>query len=334
MQLGALLGMASFCIWVGSKRSYRKDEEEEGETETITTADAMKFPLFASCALFSIYCLFRFVNPEMLALLLAGYFSLIGTASLQFAISPIVTRLLFPLWKCVGDKVVVRAQDGKEEDVVILEFTRGDVISAVVGASISAVYVFTRHWIVTNMIAMSIVIGAMQVLKLDSFKAACILLSGLLLYDIFWVFGTDVMLTVSKSVDGPIKILFPSDIVTGGIFSKRLGMLGLGDIMIPGVVVAMLYRFDMKRGAGPDAPTPYFYAAFIAYMMGLILTFIILHVWQHPQPALLYLSPIGMLTPLCQALLRGEVKELFEYGEDQEDSDETDPTAVTTSKEE
>ena len=32
---------------------------------------------------------------------------------------------------------------------------------------------------------------------------------GLFFYDIFWVFGTDVMVTVAKSFEAPIKLVFP-----------------------------------------------------------------------------------------------------------------------------
>ena len=38
--------------------------------------------------------------------------------------------------------------------------------------------------------------------------AGAVLLSGLFFYDIFWVFGTPVMVTVAKSLDAPIKLLF------------------------------------------------------------------------------------------------------------------------------
>jgi minor histocompatibility antigen H13 len=35
-----------------------------------------------------------------------------------------------------------------------------------------------------------------------------ILLAGLFCYDIFWVFGTDVMMTVATSVEAPVKFLY------------------------------------------------------------------------------------------------------------------------------
>lgn len=50
---------------------------------------------------------------------------------------------------------------------------------------------------------------------------------GLFFYDIFWVFGTDVMETVAKSFDAPIKVIWPK--------GKGFSLLGLGDIVIPGI---------------------------------------------------------------------------------------------------
>ena len=56
---------------------------------------------------------------------------------------------------------------------------------------------------------------------------------GLFFYDIFWVFGTDVMVTVAKSFDAPIKLLFPKDLFAAEL---QYSMLGLGDIVIPGTL--------------------------------------------------------------------------------------------------
>jgi minor histocompatibility antigen H13 len=116
-----------------------------------------------------------------------------------------------------------------------------------------------------------------------------ILLSGLFLYDIFWVFGTDhllegdsVMVTVAKGLDAPIKLLFPrvataatvgeaaaaaasaaaatAPVAAAAVVAKvvvtnfagenlEFSMLGLGDIVIPGFFLALLLRFDAERGA-------------------------------------------------------------------------------------
>ena len=57
----------------------------------------------------------------------------------------------------------------------------------------------------------------------------------------FWVFGTDVMVSVAKGLNAPIKILFPKAL---GVTPVPVSMLGLGDIVIPGA----------RPGAAPPAP--------------------------------------------------------------------------------
>ena len=50
-----------------------------------------------------------------------------------------------------------------------------------------------RSALLTDILALSFSHNALSLLKLDSFKTGCVLLSGLFLYDIWWVFGTEVV---------------------------------------------------------------------------------------------------------------------------------------------
>lgn len=50
-----------------------------------------------------------------------------------------------------------------------------------------------RSALLTNILALSFSHNALSLLKIDSFKTGCVLLSGLFLYDIWWVFGTEVV---------------------------------------------------------------------------------------------------------------------------------------------
>ena len=59
------------------------------------------------------------------------------------------------------------------------------------------------------------------------------MLWGLFFYDIFWVYGTDVMLTVAKNLNAPIKLLFPIDLWAD---PPKMSLLGLGDIVIPVII--------------------------------------------------------------------------------------------------
>lgn len=63
-----------------------------------------------------------------------------------------------------------------------------------------------KPWYLTNVLGLAFSQGAIQMLKLDSFKTGAALLVGLFFYDIFWVFGTPVMVTVAKGLDAPIKV--------------------------------------------------------------------------------------------------------------------------------
>ncbi len=52
----------------------------------------------------------------------------------------------------------------------------------------------------------------------------------------------------AKSFDAPIKLLFPRALEEG---SKTMpfSMLGLGDIVIPGIFVALVLRYDTLHNA-------------------------------------------------------------------------------------
>lgn len=49
----------------------------------------------------------------------------------------------------------------------------------------------------------------------------------------------------------------------------------------------------------------------MAYFLGLVLTIVVMAYFKHAQPALLYLVPACIFTPLSVALLRGDFQALF-----------------------
>lgn len=66
---------------------------------------------------------------------------------------------------------------------------------------------FLQHWIANNLFGIAFAINGVEMLLLNNMSTGCILLGGLFVYDIFWVFYTDVMVTVAKSFEAPIKCL-------------------------------------------------------------------------------------------------------------------------------
>jgi minor histocompatibility antigen H13 len=92
-------------------------------------------------------------------------------------------------------------------------------------------------------------------------------------------------------------------------------MLGLGDIVIPGIFIALLLRFDVSQHQNRRT---YFYTSFIAYFLGLVATIFVMHYFKHAQPALLYLVPACIGIPLGLACLKGEVGVMFKYEDNPE----------------
>lgn len=50
-------------------------------------------------------------------------------------------------------------------------------------------------------------------------------------------------------VDGcplSVPVVFPQDLLEKGLGASNFAMLGLGDIVIPGIFIALLLRFDVR----------------------------------------------------------------------------------------
>ncbi|KAJ1973658.1 hypothetical protein H4R34_004999 [Dimargaris verticillata] len=237
-----------------------------------------------------------------------------------------------------------------------LKFTNLHVVMSVVAVAVTVFYVWTKNWIASNLFGIAFSLSAIQLIRLDSFKTGIIMLMGLFLYDIFWVFGTEVMVSVATKFDGPIKVLWPRNLLTmTGDEPYKMAMLGLGDIVVPGVFVALSLAFDRAQFLKSQGysifqrtvpaslrhasfPKPYFTACFTAYVLGLITTMAVMHIFRAAQPALLYLSPACSASVVIMALFRGELSELFSFSTEdpeakKEESGEDKAKASTESDE-
>jgi len=326
---GSLFLMAIVPICIGSFRSvtFHKEQKDSGEkAETMSNKDAAMFPVIASCALFGIYIVFQIFSKEHINLLLTTYFFFLGVLALAHLASPIISKLVAGMFPNEDYHLLLTQGKGeKKEDLINFEFDRRDIVSLAVCSVIGAWYLWKKHWIANNLFGLAFSINGVELLSLNKVSTGCILLGGLFVYDIFWVFGTDVMVTVAKSFEAPIKLVFPQDLIQNGLAANNFAMLGLGDIVIPGIFIALLLRFDMSLKRQSKV---YFYTGFVAYCLGLGTTIFVMHFFKHAQPALLYLVPACLGLPTFVALIRGDIKEMFNY------EDQPECAAVETKKDE
>ncbi|KAG9228469.1 signal peptide peptidase-domain-containing protein [Amylocarpus encephaloides] len=233
-----------------------------------------------------------------------------------------------------------------------------DVIGLLIGVAAIAVYnLGGKSWWLTNLMGFGFAYGTFQLMSPTTFWTGSLVLAGLFIYDIVMVFYTPLMVTVATSLEVPIKLVFPGP--------KRGAMLGLGDVVLPGIMMALALRFDLYlfylrkqqpnavvlnpkdlnfqratylRSTGvwgelfwtrlaPAEATPievkgarfskvYFYASVVGYVIGMFATLIVLRVFNHAQPALLYLVPGVLISLWGTAFLRGEFDLMWEYTED------------------
>ena len=102
-------------------------------------------------------------------------------------------------------------------------------------------------------------------------------------------------------------------------------MIGLGDIVIPGVYIALMLRFDIvqyirKNGNIKNLKMnysnfKYFFNTFIGYCIGIIVTLGVMILFNHAQPALLYLVPGVLITSTGTSIITGEFKTLWNFNE-------------------
>lgn len=233
------------------------------------------------------------------------------------------------------------------------------VIGYTFGLIVIILYNFlARPWWLTNLIAFGFCYSTLQLMSPTTFWTGTLVLSGLFIYDITMVFYTPLMVTVASSLDVPIKLVFPGP--------KKGSMLGLGDVVLPGIMIALALRFDLylhylkKQRALKSPPNPnetavvkpdyieatgawgekfwtsslehkssyqtiadgarfkkvYFWTSLLGYVLGLVVTLFVLKVFNHAQPALLYLVPGVLLSLWGTAWARGEIKTMYDYTED------------------
>jgi len=315
---GSLLVMALLPIFIGAYRSVasHKDSKDKsaksGEApETMTQKDAMMFPLIASCALFGLYVVFQIFGKEYINMLLTFYFFVLGIFALVHMISPIVLRLIPSALPVIPFHLKFTQGEGETQEAIIdYEFNTHDLVCLALCACVGVWYILKKHWLANDLLGLAFAVNGVEMLHLNNVITGCILLGGLFFYDIFWVFGTDVMVTVAKSFEAPIKLVFPQDLLENGLDAKNFAMLGLGDIVIPGIFIALLLRYDHSLNRKSHF---YFYATFLAYIGGLGTTIFVMHVYKHAQPALLYLVPACLGVPLFLGLVRGDIKSMLAY---------------------
>ena len=145
-----------------------------------------------------------------------------------------------------------------------------EIASFAISTMIVFVWIITGHWFLMDVMGIGLCVAFIAFVRLPSLKVSTLLLSGLLLYDVFWVFfskyvfSANVMVRVAtRPANNPMsamakrlhlihppklslpgKLVFPSNQNVG-----HFSMLGLGDIVMPGLLLCFVMRYDAYKRA-------------------------------------------------------------------------------------
>jgi len=295
---------------LGSKHGvwlFTEPPETREAAQLLQKEDAYWFPVMGSGVLFGLFLVLKYLGTDFVKMAISAgvvFMCMFGVGTnLDQLFAVVQGKPLKPLFRIPFF----------DQNTTVVE-----LLGMCIGAAMAYGFMVSKNWIINNVFGVSFSLVGIKMISLSSYKTGAIMLVGLFFYDVFWVFGSksvfgsNVMVSVAKGVEAPIKLMFPRSL--GGCGKLLHSMLGLGDIVVPGIFIAFLAKWDaVKIGEGKSNSFVYLNWTMVAYVLSLITTVSIMLFFNAAQPALLYIVPYVLITSLAIACARGEFKELWNY---------------------
>nr|GEV69475.1 signal peptide peptidase-lik 4 [Tanacetum cinerariifolium] len=308
MAVGTILCASFWSAWSAREAAIEQDKilkdasDDYLNTESsrssgvvdINTTSAVLFVVIASCFLVMLYKMMSYWFIEVLVVL----FAIGGVEGLQTCL---VALLSCFRWFEPAARTFVKVPFLGAVSYLTLGVSPFCVVFAVVWAVYRRI---SFAWIGQDILGIALIITVIQIIRVPNLKVGTVLLSCAFLYDIFWVFVSkwwfheSVMIMVARGdksgEDGiPMLLKIPRMFDPWGGYS----IIGFGDIILPGLLVAFSLRHDWLSNKRLRAG--YFLWTMMAYGLGLLITYVALNLMDgHGQPALLYIVPFTVGTLL------------------------------------
>ncbi|XWS35271.1 hypothetical protein CRYUN_Cryun21dG0111800 [Craigia yunnanensis] len=227
---------------------------------------------------------------------------------------------------CIMTLIVRKCRNCPQKTLNLPLFGEVSIVSLVVAIFcliFAVVWAVNRRasysWLGQDILGICLMITVLQLARLPNIKVATVLLCCAFVYDIFWVFLSplifhqSVMIAVARG-DNSGGESIPMLLRVPRVFDPWGGydMIGFGDILFPGLLVAFAFRYDKENKK--HLANGYFLWLIIGYGFGLFFTYLGLYLMNgHGQPALLYLVPCTLGVSVILGLVRGELKGLWNY---------------------
>ncbi|KAM3364188.1 hypothetical protein ACQJBY_014485 [Aegilops geniculata] len=244
----------------------------------INVISAMMFVVVASCFLIMLYKLMSAWFIDLLVVI----FCIGGVEGLQTCLVAILSR-----WFTSAAGSFVKVPFFGAISYLTMAISPFCVVFAVLWAIYRQ---FPYAWIAQDILGIALIVTVIQIVRVPNLKVAR---------------GDN------TDEDGvPMLLKIPRMFDPWGGYS----IIGFGDILLPGLVVAFALRYDW---AGKKSlRSGYFLWSASAYGTGLLITYVALNLMDgHGQPALLYIVPFTLGTLMSLGWKRGELRNLWFKGE-------------------
>ena len=159
-------------------------------------------------------------------------------------------------------------------------------LQIIMATVVTAAWVVFPSWLTLDIAGLIVILWALANCKTLTFKQVLVLLIAVMIYDVVAVFGTGVMQIVAL---GAVKMHLPLMLTIPQSFSlasSALFKIGLGDIVLPGLMIMIAFREGRQRRLPAVS-----WATIGGYIVGGLVTVTILFLTHVPQPATIYLVP-------------------------------------------
>ncbi|XWS61762.1 hypothetical protein CRYUN_Cryun07bG0153400 [Craigia yunnanensis] len=292
MAVGTILCASYWSAWSAREAAIEQDKllkdalDEISDTRhvgsggilDINTTSAVLFVVVASCFLVMLYKLMSYWFVELLVVL----FCIGGAEGLQTCLVALLSR-----WFKRAGESYIKVPFFGALSYLTLAVSPFCIAFAVVWAVYHNV---SFAWIGQDILGIALIITVLQIVHVPNLKVARGDKSG---------------------EDGiPMLLKIPRMFDPWGGYS----IIGFGDILLPGLLIAFSLRYDLL--ANKTLRAGYFLWAMIAYGLGLLITYVALNLMDgHGQPALLYIVPFTLGTFLTLGRKRGDLRVLWTRGE-------------------
>lgn len=254
--------------------SSQTSDDTEYEHQTIQNIDSYQAMFIPVAASISLLLMFFFFESIQTAFVICT--SVLATVAFSFLLTPVCKKACkFLLTKCTKSNYLINK---KFSCCFLGKFNFSEMLAFSLSSLLVCLWILTGHWLLMDLIGVGFCVTFIAIVRLPSLKVSTLLLVGLVIYDVLWVyfshliFSSNVMIKVAtKEADNPMNVLarkfnmetqfskdspklsLPGKLVVPSYQRQgNFSILGLGDIVVPGLLLCFVLRFDaykMKRAS-------------------------------------------------------------------------------------